>query len=150
MESNKNTYDYILLNKPEIVKTNKFDILDIAANEYFSLILLKFHDTKKFLSHNYLYKLSLKTEDKINLINNSKINVLQKEEIDYSRVKIKKIYTFSDRIALLTEDDSIYIKGSDFNMNINYKYKIFIEKFQKSINYICLGNNHMIIFTSIY
>ena len=97
-----------------------------------------------------MYKLSLKTEDKINENNNNtKINVFQKEDLDYAHIKIKKIYTFSDRIVLLTEDDSIYIKGSDFNMNINNKYKIFIQKFQFSISYLCLGNNHLIIFTSI-
>jgi alpha-tubulin suppressor-like RCC1 family protein len=145
-----NFYSKFVLYKLSIQDTSDFEILDIAANEQYTLILVNFHKKEKHGSANYIFRFG--QEEKDNLLIDGKIDknirAIKKEEFKYDdKNLIKQIYTHENKDVFLTQDNSIYIKGSSYTLEILEKYKMVVEKFEKKISYLSLGKNHLLIFT---
>jgi alpha-tubulin suppressor-like RCC1 family protein len=145
-----NYYSKLSLLKTKFEETSDFEIVDMAAHDLYTLVLVSFKNKAKFGKFNYIYKFAHEEKDKLKLDKvEENINVIKKEEFKYNtNGMIIQIYTHENRDVILTEDNSIYVKGSNFNLEIFEKYKMTIEKFEKNIKYLCLGKNHMLIFTA--
>jgi alpha-tubulin suppressor-like RCC1 family protein len=145
-----NFYPKHVLNKFSIQETSDFDILDIAANDQYTLILVNFKNKKKHGSANYIFRFGQEEKDNL-LIDGPIINdicAIKKEEFKYDQKNlIKHIYTHENKDLFLTDDNSIYIKGSSYTLQILEKYKMVVEKFEKKIRYLSVGKNHLLIFT---
>jgi hypothetical protein len=141
---NLNYYSEIKLKQLEIESTTDYDILDITTCDRSSLILIKFRDTNKNGSHNIIYKFELDTEEFLKIPNEEikikTIKTIKREEIKYGKLaKIRQIYL----------RNSILLKGVNFNLEPLESFKLIVDKFEKKINYLCIGNSHLLIFTGI-
>lgn len=126
-----NFYDKLVLNKMKFLGMEDFKVIDIAAGENFSMVLIKFNN-KKFPS---LYKFHL---------NQTESNeVIHLEECE-TQAAIKKILVSSLRTILLTEDNSLYVKGNLFSLDISEKYKQIV-KFDCNVTDLGMGNNDCLI-----
>lgn len=145
-----NFYPKLVLNKLSIQDTSDFEIIDIAANEQYTLILVNFKNKQKHGCANYIFRLGHEEKD-ILLIDgtiNKNIFAIKKEEFKYDQKNlIKQIYTHENKDLFLTLDNSIYMKGSSYTLQILEKYKMVVEKFEKMISYLSVGKNHLLIFT---
>lgn len=138
-----NFCDEIIIHKHKLDNTFDYDYIDVACESNKTLLLVKFH--KNY--HNSLFILGENnilnvnkddTKDSINLTNN----------LNFEELKIKKIYSKKNSSLLLTEDNSLYIKGSNF-LNFNdEKFTKIASKFNKEIKSLELGNEHIILLTS--
>jgi alpha-tubulin suppressor-like RCC1 family protein len=132
----------------EFEGTKDYDIMDISAADDFTLVLIKFKNEKKFGKKNFLYKFAINLNSRIKTMDDS-VNPISKEDFKYEdSSNIIQLYATSERIVLLTEDNSVFVKGSDFNLEIHYKYKEIIRKYSKGISYLCLGKNHCLFMLS--
>ena len=136
----KNYYDYLLL--INVFKQEEI-ILDISTEGNFSYILVK--DTK--LNKTYIVKFGLNEEEilKLRTVTVKEINPIKIEEC-YEEIinTITHIFAMKYR-TILTSSDSIYIKGSLFNMNYNRTYKLFKKFENKTIEKLLVGIGHLII-----
>lgn len=142
----KNYYDRVHL-------INAFDIntiiVDIAASNDFSLVLVVDSLTKK----KKLYRFELSQSDLFNLGNFTvnRISSVKEEKCGQDIIEnITHIYAKNGRILLQDDtENTLYIKGMMFSMDICDKYKLF-KKFQdKKIAQVSLGLNHcLILFTN--
>ena len=129
--------------------TTEYEIIDISAADNFTLVLIKFDNEKKYGNRHYLYKFSLFIKDRIKPKEGQKFLPISKEEFKYDQyARIKHVYATSERIVLLTEDNSVFVKGCDFNMEIFDKYKEIVRNYEKTISYLCLGKNHCLLMFS--
>jgi len=149
-----------VLNKSELKtfefeNTTDYEIIDICAAEDFTLVLIKFGNEKKFGKSTYIYRFSLDINSRLNTETKDSneeivINPIRREDFKYGIYSnVKRIYALGDRIVLLTEDNSIFLKGSDFNMDILTNFKEIVSRFEKRIIDICLGKNHLLVTTGI-
>ena len=141
---NKNFYKEVVLINP--FTSNQY-ILDIAASNNFSLVLVKDNITKE----KTFYRFELNQDELFSIGNFTykSINPLKIEECPKEIVQnVSKIYAKNERIILQTElNNSIYIKGMSFHLDIYLKYKLF-KQFKESINHISIGVNHCLILFS--
>lgn len=118
------------------------NIIDIAIGDSFSLILIEdlFTHLKK------LIKLSLTQEEAFTLINNSNsaLSPVKEEKFKHDLSSIIKIYSDEQRTILLSKDNSLFIKGTLFNLDIHISYKLF-KHFDSEIKDIAFGNNHCLV-----
>ena len=134
-----NFYDYLMLInifKPEEI------ILDISTEGNISYILVR--DTK--LNKTYIVKFGLNEEEiiKIRTVAVKEINPIKIEDCkDDFLNEIINIYAMKYRI-ILRSVNSIYIKGSLFNMDYNRTYKLF-KKFDKNIKCFYTGICHIVL-----
>ncbi len=134
-----NFYDYLMLInifRPEET------ILDISTEANTSYILVR--DTK--LNKTYIVKFGLNEEEllKIRTVLAKEINPIKIENCNEDFINnITNIYAMKYRI-ILTSANSIYIKGSLFNMNYNRTYKLF-KTFDKNIKSFFTGIGHLVI-----
>ena len=134
-----NFYDYLMLInifRPEET------ILDISTESNTSYILVR--DTK--LNKTYIVKFGLNEEEllKIRTVLAKEINPIKIENCNEDFINnITNIYAMKYRI-ILTSANSIYIKGSLFNMNYNRTYKLF-KTFDKNIKSFFTGIGHLVI-----
>ena len=136
----KNYYDYLLL--INVFKQEEV-ILDISTQGNFSYILVK--DTK--LNKTYIVKFGLNEEEilKLRTVSVKEINPIKIEEC-YDQIinTITHIFAMKYR-TILTSSDSIYIKGSLFNMNYNRTYKLFKKFENKTIEKLLVGIGHLVL-----
>ena len=136
----KNYYDYLLL--INVFKQEEI-ILDISTEGNISYILVK--DTK--LNKTYIVKFGLNEEEilKLRTVTVKEINPIKIEEC-YEEIinTITHIFAMKYR-TILTSSDSIYIKGSLFNMNYNRTYKLFKKFENKTIEKLLVGIGHLIL-----
>ena len=136
----KNYYDYLLL--INVFKQEEV-ILDISTQGNFSYILVK--DTK--LNKTYIVKFGLNEEEilKLRTVSVKEINPIKIEEC-YDQIinTITHICAMKYR-TILTSSDSIYIKGSLFNMNYNRTYKLFKKFKNKTIEKLLVGIGHLVL-----
>ncbi len=136
----KNYYDYLLL--INVFKQEEV-ILDISTQGNFSYILVK--DTK--LNKTYIVKFGLNEEEilKLRTVSVKEINPIKIEEC-YDQIinTITHICAMKYR-TILTSSDSIYIKGSLFNMNYNRTYKLFKKFENKTIEKLLVGIGHLVL-----
>lgn len=123
---------------------NKYEILDIAAGNNYSLILVKFNnsntaDVIKFgLNQSDKYSDDLKSLKVVYLISD-----LYKLNRTNAFGSVKSIYSFGER-SLLVFDNEILIGGKDFNMiPLNDYIQLFSS--QNKITQISLGKEHCLI-----
>ena len=134
-----NYYDYLLLInifKPEEI------ILDLTTERNITYVLVK--DTK--LNKTSIFKFGLSEEEllKIRTVSVKEINPIKIEEINEEIINdINHIFSMKYRI-LLTSSNSIYLKGSMFNMGYNRTYKLF-KKFNQKIEQFFTGIGHIIL-----
>ena len=117
-------------------------ILDISTEGKISYILVR--DTK--LNKTYIVKFGLNEEEllKIRTVLAKEINPIKIENCNEDFINnITNIYAMKYRI-ILTSANSIYIKGSLFNMNYNRTYKLF-KTFDKNIKSFFTGIGHLVI-----
>jgi len=136
----KNFYDYLLL--INVFKQEEI-ILDISTEGSYSYILVK--DTK--LNKTYIVKFGLNEEEilKLRTVSVKEINPIKIEEC-YEQIinTITHIFAMKYR-TILTSSDSIYIKGSLFNMNYNRTYKLFKKFENKTIEKLLVGIGHIVL-----
>jgi hypothetical protein len=133
----------------EFENTTNYEIIDICAAENFTLVLIKFENENKYGNRHYIYRFSLFIKERIKPKEGQKFLPISREEFKYDQYgRIKYVYATSERIVLLTEDNSVFVKGCDFNMEIFEKYKEIVRKYEKTINYLCLGKNHCLLMFS--
>ena len=98
-------------------------------------------------SYNSLYCFGEK-----NIISQNKKNTgdfFYQFNLDFENLRIVKIISKKNTTILLTENNSIYLKGSSFLNFEDEKFNLISSKFNKDIETIDLGNEHIIILTSI-
>jgi hypothetical protein len=127
----------VKINQFTVPDINEYDIWDIAAGDGYSLILLGVN------LRPVLLRFGVKPEDKYK-DNIEKLNTINRLEMDYDRINIKKVFAFGARSMLLTNNNDIYVGGIDFHLNPLDKYK-FIDHFDKQIRSINLGLEHCLI-----
>lgn len=146
-ENNANYKSNITIIKPKFNNTRNYKILDIAAGEFFSLVLVQLKDANS-INRTYLYKFSLFDKEQLEHQDRA-IETIHLEDFDYEKEKITQVYTNGHRILLLTESNSIYIKGMGFTITEIQKYRLLVERFPKKILYLTMGNCHCMLFTGI-
>ena len=119
-------------------------IVDIAAANNFSLVLVE-----NAVSHKKtLYRFELSQEELFNIdnITGTRIHSIKVEPCPEAIVQgISRIYAKNERIILQVDtDNSVYIKGMTFHLDINLKYKLF-KSFKNKISNISIGINHCLI-----
>jgi alpha-tubulin suppressor-like RCC1 family protein len=119
------------------IKEN-YEILDIAAGENFSLVLIRIK------TRTLLVRLGIQPEDKYtdNMDNIYPVKIF---ELDYEKIhNIRYVYALGQRSLLITYNNDIYIGGVDFNLYPLEKYK-HLEHFDKQIHSVHLGSAHCLI-----
>jgi alpha-tubulin suppressor-like RCC1 family protein len=136
------------------INSDSFSFIDVIGGTDYSLALVKFEDIKKYGNFNYIYKFGHSAENRIKRTfvkeHQSLLpNVIQKEEINYNSIsQIKNIYSIENKDFFLTEDNSIYLKGLDFNVENYENYNCVLEKFEKSIKSVSFGKNSCLILST--
>lgn len=119
-------------------KSLKYDVIDIAAGDLFSLVLIKFSG----ITNPILVRLSINDRDKYSDTFNN-IPTLRIENISHT-LNISSIYSLGSRSLLLSFSNEIYIGGKDFNMFPIEDYKLFYTS-QVKINKVAIGSEHCLI-----
>ena len=140
---------------PDLPNTSQ--IIDIAAGDYFSLVLIKSTD-----NHYQIIKFGINERDKYRT-NLQKLNNIHVEQLpqDMANEVIHRIYAFGKRTAVLAhkrrEGDEtnfskikLYIGNIDFANNYLPEYTLFAEYDYSSVQIksIGLGLFHMVVFLS--
>lgn len=117
-------------------------IVDIALGDSFSLVLIE--DQITYMKK--LIKFYLTQEEEFTLVNNpnTALSSVREEKFKHNISNITRIYSDNQRTILLSRDNSIFIKGILFNLEINTSYKLF-KKFDSPIKDLAFGNNHCLI-----
>ena len=135
--------DWILVNLKKKIKFN-FLIDDINVGEDFSIITLK--DISKNIL--LIYRFQLSKEDQFEILsanNNSIKNCIKKEKFNIDENEgIKQVECFGNRILVLTNDNSLYMKGILYDMSNASEFKK-CAKFNENILYITMGINNCLL-----
>lgn len=131
--------------RQELEGTKNYTIIDIAAGENFSLVLISINEIK------YLYRFGINLEDQydISIDEKNKKQIghknIEKIELDYNTTKIKNIYAFKHRSIIITESNEVLMGGIDYSIrNFNKNFKR-VDIFPKEIKNVCLGIGHALI-----
>jgi len=134
--------DWILINLEKKIKF-KFFIDDINVGDDFSIITIK--DDKNILS---MLRFQLSKEDQFEILstnNNSIKNCITKEKFNINENQgIKQVGCFGNRILVLTNDNSLYMKGILYDMTNATEFKKYV-KFNENILYMTLGINNCLL-----
>ena len=135
--------DWILINLEKKLKF-KFFIDDINVGDDFSIITIK-DDEKNIIS---MYRFQLSKEDQFEILstnNNSIKNCITKEIFNINEnLGIKQVGCFGNRILVLTNDNSLYMKGILYDMSNITEFKKY-AKFNENILYMTLGINNCLL-----
>ena len=135
--------DWVLVEIEKKIKRKIF-IDDINVGEDFSIITVKEID-KDILS---IYRFQLRKEDQFEILsknNNSVKTCITKEKFDTrDNGGIKQVSCFGNRILVLTNDNSLYMKGILYDMSNAEEFKKFV-KFEEEILYITMGINNCLL-----
>ena len=135
--------DWILVNLEKKIKFN-FVIDDINVGDDFSIITLK--DISKNIL--LIYRFQLSKEDQFEILsanNNSIKNCIKKEKFNIDENEgIKQVECFGNRILVLTNDNSLYMKGILYDMSNASEFKK-CAKFNENILYITMGINNCLL-----
>lgn len=135
--------DWILVNLEKKIKM-KFFIDDINVGDDFSII------TIKDINNNSLsmIRFQLSKEDQFEILssnNNSIKNCITKEKFNINENDgIKQVSCFGNRILVLTNDNSLYMKGILYDMSNATSYKKYV-KFNENILYLTMGINNCLL-----
>jgi len=139
--------DEIINHKHKLENSFDYEYVDVACESNRTLILVKF----KNKSYNELFDIGEKNiiynnkEDK-----NSDENHIMKLSLNFEKLKIQKLIAKKNTSLFITEDNSIYIRGASFFNFDDEKFHSICKKFEKNIHTIDLGNEHIILLTSIF
>ena len=135
--------DWIMVNLEKKIKFN-FLIDDINVGDDFSIITLK--DISKNIL--LIYRFQLSKEDQFEILsanNNSIKNCIKKEKFNIDENEgIKQVECFGNRILVLTNDNSLYMKGILYDMSNASEFKK-CAKFNENILYITMGINNCLL-----
>ena len=139
--------DWISVNFEKKVKF-PFFIDDVNVGDDFSIITIN-DKNKKILS---MIRFQLSKEDQFEILssnNNSKQNSVKncvtKEKFNISENEgIKQVACFGNRILVLTNDNSLYMKGILYDMSNVAEYKKYV-KFHENILYLTMGINNCLL-----
>ena len=135
--------DWIMVNLEKKIKFN-FLIDDINVGDDFSIITLK--DISKNIL--LIYRFQLSKEDQFEILsanNNSIKNCIKKENFNIDENEgIKQVECFGNRILVLTNDNSLYMKGILYDMSNASEFKK-CAKFNENILYITMGINNCLL-----
>ena len=135
--------DWILINLENKLKF-KFFIDDINVGDDFSIITIK-DDEKNIIS---MFRFQLSKEDQFEILstnNNSIKNCITKEKFNISEnLGIKQVGCFGNRILVLTNDNSLYMKGILYDMSTMLEYKKCVQ-FKNDILYFTMGINNCLL-----
>jgi hypothetical protein len=146
-ENESNYYQQIVLNNLELEKTTNFEVVDIIADNNESFILVKFEKSETFGKCNYIYKLGL--DEKAKFDNHNNIKYISRVSFKYdTESTIKSIYSRNNRKFALTDNNSVFLKGINFNLENHEKFKKIINNFEKDIMYLSVEDNKCYAFTS--
>ena len=135
--------DWILINLDKKIKT-EFFVDDISVGEDFSIITI--NDINKDILSMYRFQLSKEDQFEILSSNNNSIkNCITKEKFDISENEgIKQVSCFGNRILVLTNDNSLYMKGILYDMSNALEFKKY-AKFNENILYMTMGINNCLL-----
>ena len=122
-----------------------YEVYDIGVGNNFSLITIQYPKDKSLA----LYRFELKKEDKYEIFKSPNSSdskkTIYKEYFDQSENGgIKKVGVFGDRVLILTNDNSLYIKGILYNMDIATDYALYL-KLQIDVINLYMGMNHCLL-----
>ena len=130
----------------DIGKKINFDffVKDINVGDDFSIIVVKDIDKNELL----MIRFQLSKEEQFEILsdnNNSIKNCITLEEFNnHENTGIKQVECFGNRILVLTNDNSLYMKGILYDMSNILEYKKFIQ-FKSEIVYFTMGINNCLL-----
>ena len=135
--------DWVKVDLEKKVKFN-FYIEDVGVGDDFSIVVVK--DVDKNVS--LMLRFQISKEDQFDILsnNNNSIKnciVLEKFNI-YENGEIKQVECFGNRIIVLTNDNSLYIKGILYDMSNMLEYKKCVQ-FKCNILYFTMGINNCLL-----
>ena len=135
--------DWILVNLEKKIKF-EFFIDDINVGDDFSIITLNDINKNNLL----MIRFELSKEDQFDILssnNNSIKNCITREKFNITENQgIKQVGCFGNRILVLTNDNSLYMKGILYDMSNASEFKK-CAKFNENILYITLGINNCLL-----
>lgn len=123
----------------------EYRIKDIATGPNYSLLLVEILPSKT----QYIYRFQFSPEDEYDFITKKdeplyKKNPIHKENFPFNK-EINQISCYNERVLVLMEDNSIYIKGVLYNMSFSLdKYKMYVNV-SVEITDIVMGINHTLL-----
>ena len=136
-------YHKILVNLEKKIKF-EFFIDDINVGDDFSIITLNDINKNNLL----MIRFELSKEDQFDILssnNNSIKNCITREKFNITENQgIKQVGCFGNRILVLTNDNSLYMKGILYDMSNASEFKK-CAKFNENILYITLGINNCLL-----
>lgn len=146
-ELENNFFDDLINYKHLLDDSIDYKYIDVACEANRTYLLVKFN--KK--NYNELYVIG----DKNNFLDDVEVGFFGKGDthiiklnLKFEKLKIKSIYAKKNTTLFVTEDNSIYIKGSTFCNFDDIKFKLISKKFPKDISSIEFGNEHILLLTS--
>ena len=123
----------------------EFVVEDICVGDDFSIIVIKDIEKNMLL----MIRFQLSKEDQFDILsnnnNNSKKNCVTKEQFNiYEHEGIKQVECFGNRILVLTNDNSLYMKGILYDMSNVFEYKKCVQ-FKNDILYLTMGINNCLL-----
>ena len=135
--------DWVLINLEKKMKF-EFFIDDINIGDDFSIVTLKDLNSNNLL----MIRFQLSKDDQFDILsnnNNTIKNCITKEQFNLSDNKgIKQVGCFGNRILVLTNDNSLYMKGILYDMSNATEFKK-CAKFKENILYFTLGINNCLL-----
>lgn len=124
-----------------------YEIVDIGIGNDFSIVTIQYKKDNSLA----LYRFQLKKEDKFAVLaeeKDDKKTTVYKEHFDQSENKgIKQVGVFGDRILIITNDNSLYIKGVLYNLDTSDNYALY-KKFNFNVISFTMGMNHSLFLTA--
>jgi len=123
-----------------------YEYVDLACESNRTLILVKF----KNKNYNELFSIG----EKNIILNESENNFLDEnhliriKDLNFEKLRIMKIYAKKNTALFVTEDNSIYIRGTSFCNYEDEKFYPISLNFEKEILSIELGIEHILLLTS--
>ena len=122
----------------------KYYVEDISVGDDFSIILVR--DVVRDLS--LMVRFELSKEEQFDILsnnNNSIKSCIEFEKFNLNEnIGIKQVDCFGNRILVLTNDNSLYMKGILYDMSNSIEYKKFIQ-FKCNILYFTIGINNCLL-----
>ena len=135
--------DWTLVNLDEKIKFNYF-VEDICVGDDFSIVVVKDTDKNILL----MLRFQLSKDDQFDILsNNNNIikNCVKKEIFNINENGgIKQVECFGNRILVLTNDNSLYMKGILYDMSNALEYKKCVQ-FKNNILYLTIGINNCLL-----
>ena len=135
--------DWVLVNLEKKIKF-KFLIDDVNVGDDFSIITINDINKNSLM----MIRFELSKEDQFDILsnnNNSIKNCVKRENFNIIENKgIKQVGCFGNRILVLTNDNSLYMKGILYDMS-NATEFIKYAKFNDNILYFTLGINNCLL-----